>query len=138
MNSFQKRFRFGMESEKKVLKILKAYFPKIEKASNRFCSWDFESPDSDVVIELKTRTNKRTDYPTTLFIANKYHCLAESGKEVFLLFRFSDGEIVGVRLDENLSSQITTKDTYFGGGKAVLNYCIPNNLLKSLDELFSF
>ena len=77
------RYKFGKSSEEAILPIIREYFKREIKATEgRYSSFDYK--DEKYNYELKTRTNKMQQYPTTMITINK--CEVNS----ILLFKYTD------------------------------------------------
>lgn len=83
-SGFQQRYDIGKASENEVLPIIKQFFKDdtIQPTINRLDKWDYISSTKNY--ELKTRTNKYEDYPTTMIGLDK--CETNS----ILIFKFTD------------------------------------------------
>tara|TARA_R110000824_G_scaffold203240_6_gene387652 strand:- start:913 stop:1329 length:417 start_codon:yes stop_codon:yes gene_type:complete len=83
---------FGLKSERELKDIIGAFLgTKLEKL-DYFNAFDYIG--DNVVVELKTRRNKKNTYPTTLVGANKIiegKAHINNGYRVFYMFRFTDG-----------------------------------------------
>ncbi len=85
MGTYKNEYEAGKKSEEEVLPIITKYFKReIKKSVGRYTRYDFE--DGEYKYELKTRTNKCSQYPTTLLPLGKI----TDDKHIFL-FRFTDG-----------------------------------------------
>lgn len=84
-SAFEKRYEFGKLSEEEVLPIIKEFFKDntIEPTINKKDRYDYKSETKNY--ELKTRTNKYNDYPSTMIGLDK--CEINS----ILLFKYTDG-----------------------------------------------
>jgi hypothetical protein len=84
-SAFQQRYEIGKSSEGEVLPIIKEFFKDntIEPTINKLDRYDYKSKSKN--FELKTRTNKYNDYPTTMIGLDK--CEINS----ILLFKYTDG-----------------------------------------------
>lgn len=80
---YSNRYNFGKQSEKDVLPIIKEYFKReIIQTEDKYNEFDFK--DDIYNYELKTRTNKLEQYPTTMTTLNKCK------KNSILLFKYTD------------------------------------------------
>jgi len=85
MKTYKQEYEAGKKSEDEVLPIIIKYFNRDIKASvGRYTRYDFE--DSEYKYELKTRTNRYSQFPTTLLPLGKL-----TGDKNIFLFRFTDG-----------------------------------------------
>jgi hypothetical protein len=84
MSSLKRDLEIGLQSEKKVLEIIRTYFNKdIQQSKYAYCQYDFKC--SKYTYELKTRMNNYNTYPTTLIPYDKIK------KKTIFLFKFNDG-----------------------------------------------
>ena len=81
--------KFGFKQEDKLFpKICNKFGDDLIK-TDQMCRWDYES--NTVLIELKSRRNKKNTYPTTMIGKQKVDLMMESGKRVISMFKFTDG-----------------------------------------------
>lgn len=87
---------FGEQQEAVVLPIIREYFKRdIKCAESRFSPYDFYDEEG-MTYELKSRSNRFSQYPTTMITADK----VKEGRPVTFLFRFTDG-VYFIRYDPN-------------------------------------
>jgi hypothetical protein len=87
MVHFQKDYLYGLAQEQKILPILQDHFGKeLVRNQERWGKYDFYTDKS--YFELKSRTNRKDAYPTTLITCNKVIPLED--KELYFLFNFVD------------------------------------------------
>ena len=85
----KKDTEFGLLNECSFLDKLKTKFDTtIEQSKCKVCPYDFSS--DKYIIELKTRRNTKTQYPTTMIGLNKINKLQQHNKTILLCFRFTD------------------------------------------------
>jgi hypothetical protein len=79
--------KFGADNEIKVIDILRQKWceEQIEKTSNKYCKYDFESEKT--IWELKSRRNTKNKYPTTIIPEHK---LIDNPKDYYFVFYFTD------------------------------------------------
>jgi len=95
------RYQFGKKSEESILPIIREYFKRDIKATEgRYNSFDYK--DDQYNYELKTRTNKMQQYPTTMITLNK--CKDKS----ILLFKYTDF-LAFIEYDEDKFKNYETK-----------------------------
>ena len=84
--------QFGLESEDKVLKLLKEKINKNITQNHKYHPFDYFCSETNTFFELKTRRNKHDEYPDTMCGANKLKFARNhpTNKYVFL-FSFIDG-----------------------------------------------
>ena len=89
----------GRIIQSQVLPLIQEYFKnEIKENEGRFAKYDFE--DAENVYELKSRTNKKDAYPTTLMTCNK---ITDTEKKIIFLFAFTD-ELCFIEYDFTLFS----------------------------------
>ena len=82
--------KMGSNGEIEVLPILETFFnEKLYKNTDRYALFDFENDTK--LIELKTRNNKKDQYPTTIIGKNKIDFGCHSEKDIYFVFKFTDG-----------------------------------------------
>jgi hypothetical protein len=100
--NFENRYNIGKLEEEKTLPILKEYFKRdIKQTLNKLDKYDFEC--DKYKYELKTRTNKFNDYPTTMIGKDKLETNA------ILIFKFSDDILAYIEYDEERFKTYETK-----------------------------
>lgn len=120
----------GFKNEIKVLPILRSYFEddSIQLVSGRSI---FDYKSDTALYELKTRTNYKNTYDTTMIGYNKVETALARGKDAYFVFKFVDC-ICYIKYEREL---FTTFETKFSGrydrGIAELKHYlyIPVNLL---------
>jgi len=82
-SGYNQRYTIGKQSEAQILPIIKDFFKReITPTEDKYNEFDFK--DETYNYELKTRTNKMNQYPTTMTTRNK--CKPNS----ILLFKYTD------------------------------------------------
>ena len=77
--------RRGLIEQTNLLPVIRQFFNKdISEIQNKLSPFDYEC--SKYYYELKTRTNTRTKYPTTLIGCNKI----QGTKKTILIFKYTD------------------------------------------------
>lgn len=96
-NKLFKDLQFGFDSEKEVEEILVSLWLNVTRTED-VAILDYIITDCNnnrINIELKTRRNKSTDYPSTMIGANKlgeaYNNFYKNGIITLFLFKFTDG-----------------------------------------------
>jgi len=96
----EEKITYGILQEKKLRKKFKKYFDclHLKKIKDQYHSFDFvgilKDEKTTVYIELKSRTNTSTQYPTTMISYSKIvkgYQLLQKGILVYLTFQFTDG-----------------------------------------------
>ena len=86
--------KWGEEQEQKVKPLLEKYFDcELVKTPQSYNIFDFINDDKKLIIEVKSRKNKKNKYPTTMVGDNKWkeaESLRDDGWEVFFFFNFTD------------------------------------------------
>ena len=129
---FQRDLDYGFKAEDDLFsKIKENYGENICKTAKN-CRVDYES--EDVLIELKSRRNTYSKYPTTMISKSKIDYMLKSGKKSICLFNFTDG-VYNIEITENIVRQFELRE---GGrwdrGRPEMSqyYYIPIELLKIL------
>jgi hypothetical protein len=79
------------------LEIMKKCFNEnIKETTYKYSKYDFY--DDNCIYELKTRTNKYEDYPTTIIAEDKI--LIDNDKKQKFVFKFSDGSVYYITYKE--------------------------------------
>lgn len=95
MVHFQKDYLYGVQQEATILPILQQHFgDTLARNTARWGKYDFYNEHS--IFELKSRKNKKCDYPTTLMTCNKV--IDTENKELYFLFNFTD-ELTCIKYD---------------------------------------
>ena len=89
MVNWENSYKYGEKKEKELLPILQEYFGKDIKRNEkgRYAKYDYT--DEKVNYELKSRTNKLKQYPTTMITRNKVEA-NDANKDLILLFNYTD------------------------------------------------
>lgn len=107
MRSFAKDYQLGTTAEKQLLPILNELFNTTFQPTQKYDPFDFTSPTLN--LELKTRTNKYKQYPTTMLPNSKIVHAELSGKPTVFVFNFTDG-VYYIHYDSTLFSTFTTNE----------------------------
>lgn len=86
MVNIEKDYIYGEEQQKKLKSILEAKFGTL-KEMDRWSKHDFKNQHFN--IEIKSRKNTYSAYPTTLITCNKI--VEEPNKRLYFIFNFTDG-----------------------------------------------
>jgi hypothetical protein len=106
MRSLKQDKQLGEESELKNKEIFNTFFnDKFIKLST-FHPLDFEG--DTCFLEIKTRTNKYADYPTSIVPASKINYCKKQKKETYFIFVFTD-DIYYIKYDEQLFCKFEIK-----------------------------
>ena len=90
MQQYNNDIKMGSDAEIEVMPILETFFnEKLYKNTDKYALFDFENATK--LIELKTRNNKKNKYPTTMIGKNKIDFGSHSNKDVYFVFKFTDG-----------------------------------------------
>lgn len=128
---------FGLEKEIEVLNIIKDYWKDEDNILNtkelydEYCLYDFES-NSKTSWELKTRKNKKFQYPTTIL---PYHKTRKVDTPQYFIFKFTD-KCTYIKYTKEVFETFEVKDVccYRDGRKEIkAHYHIPVNLLIDMD-----
>ena len=81
-------YAYGKAQEIKILPHLREFFQRdIHPTQGRYDKYDFW--DEDTNYEVKSRTTPYKRYPTTMITMNKC-CVCDKGRDLILLFNFTD------------------------------------------------
>ena len=108
MVNWENSYKYGEKKEKELLPILQEYFGKDIKRNEkgRFAKYDYT--DKKVNYELKSRTNKIKQYPTTMITRNKVEA-NDANKDLILLFNYTDC-LAYIEYEEEQFKQYTTEN----------------------------
>jgi hypothetical protein len=82
---------FGKKHEDLVMPKL-SVFGEVVKMEDQFSPFDFRTKNKSTFIELKTRTNHKDKYPTTMVSQSKVEIAKQYPKKKFIFcFNFTDG-----------------------------------------------
>ena len=107
MVNWENSYKYGEKKEEVLLPILQEYFSEdIERSiGGRFAKYDYT--DAKVNYELKSRTNKMKQYPTTMITKNKVEG-SDADKDLILLFNFTD-KLAYIQYEAEQFEQYTTE-----------------------------
>lgn len=89
MVHWHQSYKFGKQHEKIALPIIREFFNRdIQQTEGQYAKYDFV--DETTNYEQKTRTNAYAKYPDTMITMNKC-CKCDEGKDLILLFKYTDG-----------------------------------------------
>ena len=122
----------GQKIEDEALPKLNKYFKTdLQRDENNI--WDildFKDDNEKVIVEVKGRLIKSTQYVDTIITASKVmagHQAIDEGYRVYFLFVFTDKSmIIELKEDQSFSVRYT-------GTNAIRHYCIPISELKDFD-----
>jgi len=124
----------GVEAEEAVKPILELFFKVKLTKTDKYHYFDFID-DNLIYYELKSRSNKYNQYPTTMVGANKVDMLNTLNKIGIFVFLFTDG-LYYYKYDKTTNDPLVFAE---GGRidrykKEIKKYCyIPINLLKRIE-----
>lgn len=101
MSQKKKDLTLGMKGEVEAMPILEKHLNVKLTPTGKYDTFDYIG--ENIYIELKTRTNKRRKYPTTMIGYNKITeglALLKKNKKVILAFKFTNGLFI-YELKEN-------------------------------------
>ena len=100
-------FNYGLENENKILSLLKEFFKDdtIQKSKSSTAPFDFEG--NNICIELKSRRNLSSAYPTTIIGTSKFKSL-RSDCDYYCVFKFTD-QILYTKYDPVIFQQYEIK-----------------------------
>lgn len=86
--SFKDDYAAGISIENNLKPILETKFGKLTK-TGRYDTLDYEGPEC--FVEIKSRTNRYSQYPTTMIQKSKFDYARKQTKPVYFVFAFTDG-----------------------------------------------
>jgi len=132
MNKKDLDYNFGFKKENELFSKIKDKYGDNINATNRMSLIDYES--DDVIIELKSRRNKYSQYPTTMISKSKIDYMLKSGKKSICLFNFIDG-VYNIEIDKNIINQFELRTggrTDRGRPELSQYYYIPIDMLAKM------
>ena len=82
-----KDFKFGLATELNSKELIENHLDiKLDKYDNTYAIMDFFNYDKKVIVEVKSRRNKSSAYPTQLIGDNKYQRALKKIKEGFKVY----------------------------------------------------
>lgn len=94
--SFKNDLNFGLSKEEPIRQLLKTYFKNEEDIINtknlyndQYCKYDFEGITTNTRYEVKSRTNKKNQFSTTILPVHKI-TTETTKKDFFIIFNFID------------------------------------------------
>jgi hypothetical protein len=107
MRTFAADLAAGTASERSLLPVFNAVFGTSFQPTGKYDPVDYTSPTID--IELKTRTNRYRQYPTTMIPTSKLQYAAASPRRTIFAFQFTDG-LYSIDYDPALFSTFETNE----------------------------
>ncbi len=107
MRTFAADYQLGTNAERTLLPTFNSFFATTFTPTGQYDPFDFTSPT--INLELKTRTNKYKQYPTTLLPYSKIKHAASSPKRTIFAFNFTDG-LYYIEYDKSVFSAFTTNE----------------------------
>jgi len=133
--SFVEDYGTGLASEDALLSQLRILDPSLKKTRCATHPFDFVNPTSTCFVELKTRSNAKDKYPTTMVSQSKIKWANEYyPADFYFAFKFTDG-LFYIKYDSGLFATFEVAQAgRFDRGRPELNqYCfIPVNHLVPL------
>jgi len=126
---YQQDLKLGLGNEDLVYDKIKMKYGDSMVKTTRWNKIDYYN--DDVIIELKTRRNKYSAYPTTMIGKNKIDHMLESGKVAVGCFSFTDG-LYYIEIDKEKIEKFELKQGgRFDRGRPELSqyYYIPIDML---------
>ena len=107
---FNNDLKYGLSKEVDVIEKIKQQFPEetnirnTKEIYNKFCPFDFES-DLKTSWEMKSRRNKKTQYPTTII---PIHKIRDVETTQYFIFYFTD-VISYIKYDKDVFDKFNKK-----------------------------
>jgi hypothetical protein len=135
MKDYKSEKEFGIKSENDNIKLISSFFKQEFKKTYRYHPIDFISDTH--YLEIKSRTNKSSEYPTTLLPLSKIEYIKKNPKPTYFVFIFTD-QICYIKYDEKLFDTFEIKEYKRNPRKGIIdkeqNYIyIPVNKLSSIN-----
>ena len=89
MPTNQEEYAFGSAQEEQLKPFLEQYFGKELEHTDKWDPFDFVGPN--IKVELKSRRNTYSKYPTTIVGIYKINKIRECDGEHYFVFNFTDG-----------------------------------------------
>lgn len=107
MRTFAADYATGTQAETRLLPTFNTFFKTAFEPTGKYDPFDYISPTH--TLELKTRTNRYRQYPTTLLPYSKIDHAKASPRKTIFAFNFTDG-LYYIEYDPNLFSTFTTNE----------------------------
>lgn len=107
MRTFAADYQLGTQAESRLLPVFNRFFNTTFQPTGKYDPVDYVSPTHN--LELKTRTNRCNQYPTTLLPYSKILHAKSSPRKTFFAFNFTDG-LYYIEYEPNLFSTFTTNE----------------------------
>lgn len=89
MRTFKEDYQRGIQSENKIKTTLESFFNSPLTKTAQYHPMDYQT--NSTYIEIKTRTNASTTYPTTMLPYSKIDFAKASPSNTYFVFVFTDG-----------------------------------------------
>jgi hypothetical protein len=107
MRSFAADYQIGTAAESALLPVFNTFFKTTFQPTGKYDPMDYTSPTHE--IELKTRTNKYRQYPTTMLPYSKIRHAQSSPRTTIFAFNFTDG-LYYIEYEPTLFSSFLTNE----------------------------
>ena len=129
----QELWNIGRKIEDETLPLVNKYYGCDFKRNENdiFDILDFKDEEKKMIVEVKGRRIKSTQYEDTLITASKVNeglCRVDDGYRVFFVFVFTD-KIYEMELKENQDFKVR-----FTGTNCIQHYLIPVKELKEIEK----
>lgn len=98
LNGIAKDFKYGLATELNSKELIEQHLDiTLDKYNNTYAIMDFFNYDKKVIVEVKSRRNKSTAYPTQLIGDNKYQRALKKiaeGFRVYFAWRLTDKMLI--------------------------------------------
>ena len=127
------RVAYGLKYEELLQEELENFFEiKLWKSKDKYQFYDFYNPEKKVFIELKSRTNRINDYPTSYCSKSKFlkaDPYIKKGHKFFVVFNYLDS-LSYFRYENQTFDEELIKGC--GNNPPQLKYLIPLQILKEI------
>ena len=131
---YKKDLDFGFKAEDNLFQRIKDNYGENICKTEQNCRVDY--CDDNTLIELKSRRNTYSKYPTTMISKSKIDYMLKSGKNSYCLFNFTDG-LYQVKINKDIINLFSLdKGGRRDRGREEINdyYFIPIELLEEVPE----
>ena len=85
-------YAFGVSNEEDALASIRKFDATLQRSTNKFSPFDYLNESNTVFVELKTRTNARDKYPTTMLPFSKVKIAEKNPMNAYyFVFKYTDG-----------------------------------------------
>lgn len=143
--SFKNDMDFGLNQEVEVLDLIKETFCKTlgesdiintKEIYDSYCPYDYEGTTKKTIFEMKSRRNKKNQYPTTIIPCSK---ISQDGRKQIFIFNFTDACCYieyNKELFDTFNKKMVSTQRYGKVDYPKNHYEIPVNLLTDMLRVY--